>query len=74
MPNPSRVTARGICSVLEKLGFRVVRRSGSHVIYKNNQGKRATVPIHTVKILHPRVLTSILRATGFCPEKLSDLL
>jgi predicted RNA binding protein YcfA (HicA-like mRNA interferase family) len=74
MPNPSRVTARGICSVLEKLGFTAVRQSGSHIIYKNNRGKRATAPIYTAKVLHPKVLQSILRATGFCPEKLSDLL
>jgi predicted RNA binding protein YcfA (HicA-like mRNA interferase family) len=35
-----RVNAREICAVLEKLGFSVVRQSGSHMIYKNAVGKR----------------------------------
>lgn len=74
MPNPSRVTARGICSVLEKLGLTVVRQSENHIIYKNKQGKRATVPIHTVKILHPKVLKTILRDAGMSTEELFDLL
>src|SRR5712664_1600252 len=36
-----RLTAREICSVLEKLGFSIARQSGSHMIYKNAEGKRA---------------------------------
>jgi predicted RNA binding protein YcfA (HicA-like mRNA interferase family) len=35
-----RLTAREICSVLEKLDFTIVRQSGSHIIYKN--AKRQT--------------------------------
>ncbi len=30
-----RLSAREICSVLEKLGFSIARQSGSHIIYKN---------------------------------------
>jgi predicted RNA binding protein YcfA (HicA-like mRNA interferase family) len=74
MPKLPRVTAREICSVLEKLGFTIVRQSGSHIIYKNNQGKRATVPFHAAKILHPKVLKNILRDAGLSPEELSNLL
>jgi predicted RNA binding protein YcfA (HicA-like mRNA interferase family) len=35
MPKLPRLTAREICSVLEKLGFSIARQSGSHMIYKN---------------------------------------
>ena len=35
MPKLPRLTAREICSVLEKLGFSATRQSGSHIIYKN---------------------------------------
>ncbi len=37
-----RLTAREIISVLEKVGFSLARQSGSHMIFKNAAGKRAT--------------------------------
>jgi predicted RNA binding protein YcfA (HicA-like mRNA interferase family) len=74
MPKLPRLTAREICAVLEKLGFSVVRQSGSHIIYKNAEGKRTTVPLHAAKILHPKVLKSILRDAGISSEDLSKLL
>ena len=74
MPRLPRLTAREICVVLEKLGFSIVRQSGSHIIYKNAEGKRATVPFHAGKILHPKVLKSILRDAGIGSEGLSKLL
>jgi predicted RNA binding protein YcfA (HicA-like mRNA interferase family) len=52
-----KVTAKEIIAVLEKEGFSRVRQRGSHKIYKNAQGKRATVPFHGSTILHPKVLT-----------------
>jgi predicted RNA binding protein YcfA (HicA-like mRNA interferase family) len=69
-----RLTAREICSVLEKLDFTIVRQSGSHIIYKNVEGKRATVPFHAAKILHPKILKSILRDAGLTAEDLARLL
>ncbi len=51
-----RVDARTVIKALEKLGFHMVRQSGSHRIYKNEEGKRVTVPYHSGKILHPRFL------------------
>ena len=74
MPKLPRLGAREICSVLEKLGFSIARQSGSHIIYKNADGKRTTVPFHTAKILHPKVLKSILRDAGLTVEELSKLL
>ncbi len=44
MPKLPRLTAREICSVLEKSGFSIARQSGSHMIYKNAEGKR--LPFH----------------------------
>ena len=61
MPRLPRVTARQIIAVLERAGFALARQSGSHMIYKNPAGKRATVPFHASKILHPKLLKSILR-------------
>lgn len=65
-----RLTAREIIRVLERRGFFLARSSGSHLIYKNPDGKRATVPSHAGQTLHPKVLLSILRDMDLTPEEL----
>lgn len=74
MPRLPRLTARQIITVLEKAGFSLARQSGAHMIYKNAAGKRATVPFHASKILHPKVLKSILRDAEISAERLQELL
>jgi predicted RNA binding protein YcfA (HicA-like mRNA interferase family) len=74
MPKLPRLSARQIIAVLEKVGFSLARQSGSHMIYKNSEGKRVTVPFHASKILHPKVLKSILRDAEISVETLTDLL
>jgi predicted RNA binding protein YcfA (HicA-like mRNA interferase family) len=69
-----RITATEAIRVLERVGFSFSRQSGSHKIYKNREGKRATVPYHSGKILHPKVLASILRDADLTVEKLKELL
>lgn len=69
-----RVTAREIVRVLERRGFSLARSSGSHHIYKNAAGKRATVPVHAGKTLHPKVLQSILRDADLSVEQMKELL
>ena len=69
-----RVTAREIVAVLQKCGFVLSRQDGSHQIYKNQKGKRATVPVHASKILHPKVLKNILKDAEISPETLRGLL
>ena len=69
-----RVTADEIIRVLEKVGFALVRQSGSHKIYKSSTGKRVTVPYHKGKVLHPKVLVNILKDAGLSREDLKNLL
>jgi predicted RNA binding protein YcfA (HicA-like mRNA interferase family) len=69
-----RLTAREIAAILERAGFSLTRQSGSHQIYKNAAGKRATVPFHASRILHPKVLASILRDAELSREDLEKLL
>jgi len=69
-----RVTADGAIRALEKLGFSLVRQSGSHKIYRNAQGKRVTVPYHRGKILHPKVLNSVLRDAELSLDEFLKLL
>jgi len=69
-----RVTAADSIRALERAGFSFSRQSGSHKIYKNKEGKRVTVPYHSGKILHLKVLLSILRDSDLTAEKFKELL
>jgi len=42
--------------------------------HKNAQGKRVTVPYHAARILHPKVLKSILRDADLTTEKFKELM
>jgi predicted RNA binding protein YcfA (HicA-like mRNA interferase family) len=55
-----RLTAAQTIRIIEKRGFTLSRQSGSHVIFKNEEGRRVTIPYHAGKILHPKLLKSIL--------------
>ncbi len=74
MPRLPRLTAREIVGVLERSDFSLARQSGSHMIDKNAAGKRATVPVHGARVLHPKVLKSILWDAGLTQEDLARLL
>lgn len=65
-----RITAKDIIRVLGRHGFSLTRSSGSHQIFKNQAGARVTVPVHTEKALHPKVLQSILRDMGMTDDEL----
>lgn len=69
-----RITARDIIRVLKKQDFFLSRQSGSHKIYRRVQGLRVTVPYHSGKILHPKILQSILKDADIDIEHLKILL
>ena len=69
-----RVTADEVIKALKRVGFSLVRQSGSHKIHKNAQGKRVTVPCHAGRILHPKVLKSILRDADLTAERFKELM
>jgi predicted RNA binding protein YcfA (HicA-like mRNA interferase family) len=73
-PRLPRVTAVEVISVLEKRGFTLSRQSGSHKIYASGTGNRVTVPFHAGKILHPKVLKSILIDAELSVEEFVELL
>ena len=51
-----RVTANEMIKIVEKLGFRFSRQSGSHKLYKNDDGIRVNIAYHSGKILHPKIV------------------
>ena len=74
MPELPRVSAKQIIKIILKRGFILSRQNGSHKIYKNFVGKRVTVPFHESKILHPKILKSILHDADITVEDLKGLL
>jgi len=69
-----RVTAAEVIGVLEKAGFSLARQSGSHKIYKNAAGRRVTVSFHAGKVLHPKLLKSILKDADLSVEVFDRML
>jgi predicted RNA binding protein YcfA (HicA-like mRNA interferase family) len=69
-----RVSSSELSRILEKLGFKLARQSGSHRILKNSEGRRVTLPCHGGRILHPKVLKSILADADLTAEALRELL
>ncbi|MEA3476259.1 MAG: type II toxin-antitoxin system HicA family toxin [Candidatus Cloacimonadota bacterium] len=69
-----RVTADKVIKALKHLGFHLVRQSGSHKIYRNELNTRVTIPYHSGKILHPKVLKSILKDANIGIEEFKKLL
>jgi predicted RNA binding protein YcfA (HicA-like mRNA interferase family) len=69
-----RVTAKEVLKVLERIGFSLARQSGSHLIYKNEEGKRVTIPYHSGKVLHPKLLLSILKDANLTLEAFKEIL
>ena len=69
-----RVTAAEVVRALEKKDFFLARQSGAHKIYKNREGKRVTVSYHAGKILHPKVLKSILNDADWTVGEFQEFL
>lgn len=70
MPKAPRMTAKDLIKALEKRGLVLVRQSGSHKIYKNVDGIRATIPFHASKIIHPKIIKQICMDLGIHVEEL----
>ncbi|CAN5532903.1 hypothetical protein BH10ACI3_BH10ACI3_18560 [soil metagenome] len=69
-----RVTASQIIKVLERSDFYLTRQSGSNMIFKNSEGRRATFPFHAGKILHPKILKNITKEADLSIDGLLELL
>ena len=60
-PKSIRYTASKITKLIKSVGFSLSRQSGSHMIFHNEKGVRITIPNHSSKILHPKIVKNILR-------------
>ncbi len=69
-----RIAADKVIKALERVGFVLTRQSGSHKVYKNKKGVRITVPYHSGKIIHPKLLKNILKDADLTVDQFKELL
>ena len=70
-----RVKPREFIRALERMGFRLLRKSkGSHWQYEHADGRRTTVPVHKGRDIGPGLLRKILRDIELGPKELKDWL
>ncbi len=74
MPKLPAISGKELVRVLEKLGFILVRQSGSHVLMEHDDGRITTVPLHGKKDIPTGTLRAILRDSDISPDILRDTL
>lgn len=74
MSNYPSVKAKDFIKVIEQLGFYFDRQKGSHAIYKDAEGKRVVVPIHSGKDLKQGTLSGMLQDIDLDKETFFKLL
>jgi predicted RNA binding protein YcfA (HicA-like mRNA interferase family) len=74
-PKFPAVTSDEVIKVLQKIGFRFKRQSGSsHAIYyRNSDKKRTVVPIHKGKTLKIKTFKSVLSDAGLTVDEFNEL-
>jgi len=64
------LTATELIAILQRLGFKRIRQSGSHVAMKHDDGRWTTVPLHKGRDLPKGTLRQILRDAGLTIDDL----
>jgi predicted RNA binding protein YcfA (HicA-like mRNA interferase family) len=68
------VTGAEVVRALERAGFEIVRRRGSHVVLRHRDGRATVVPVHRGQTLGPGMLLKIARDIEVTREELRQLL
>ena len=66
--------ARKIMKVLSILGFRIVRRHGSHVVMKHSDGRITVIPVHAGEEIGIGLLLKIIKDAQISREQFLELL
>ena len=68
------VTGLQVVKALERVGFNVVRVSGSHHVMRHPDGRTVAVPVHAGRDMAKGTLRNVLAIIGMTPEELRELL
>ena len=70
-----QLTAKELIKILAKIGFEIIRQSGSHVFLRHKDGRTTVVPNHPGEKLDRGLLNKILRKdVGISREEFEKLL
>ncbi|MDP7181117.1 MAG: type II toxin-antitoxin system HicA family toxin [Candidatus Woesearchaeota archaeon] len=56
-----KLTGREVGKIVGKLGFAYSHTTGSHMVYKHADGRRATIPHHSGEDIGPGLLLKIVK-------------
>ena len=64
MPRLPMISGKGMCKLLEKIGFSKIHQVGSHIRFIHVNGRKTVVPVHGAEELGVGVLKEILKQAG----------
>ncbi len=56
-----KLTGKELAKIVEKFGFVYSHTTGSHMVYKNQDGRRTTIPYHSGEDIGPGLLNKIIK-------------
>jgi len=71
---PRDVRGLDLIAALQRRGFAIARRRGSHVRMTDGHGRGVTIPVHRGRTLQAKTLAAILDAASVTADELHDLL
>ena len=74
MPKIRPLPPQRLIKILEKIGFRIIRQKGSHVIMINDKGTRIVIPVHPGKDVKPGLIRAIIKEAGLSREEFLKIL
>ncbi|MEM2130384.1 MAG: type II toxin-antitoxin system HicA family toxin [Candidatus Bathyarchaeia archaeon] len=66
--------ATKIIKALSKLGFKIVRKRGGHVVLKHPDGRLTVIPVHADEEISTGLLNKIIKDTGISKEEFMKFL
>jgi predicted RNA binding protein YcfA (HicA-like mRNA interferase family) len=63
------VTGERLCKIVSKLGFRMVHQTGSHTVWKHEDGRTTTIPVHSGRELPRGLIRKILKDIDLSVDK-----
>ena len=73
MPKLRPAKPQEVQRVLQKLGFQLIRQSGSHAVYHHPDGRWTTLPMHAGKDVARGTLRKIIKDAGITVDKFEGM-
>lgn len=67
-PKLPHLSSREVVRLLECHGFTFDHQTGSHAVFRDSNGRRTTVPMHSSRTVGVGLLRQILKDSGIDPD------